>query len=138
MTYTDSEVKNNLPNGVVGGVPVFIPTAGNQLVETPEWQYGLRVAYSVGPFDLGLQGKHVGERFANDINTEVAPDYTTFDLDVRYNLVSLGNGGSYIQFNVINLFDEEYLADISTSTTGSASYQLGAPRTAMVTLRASF
>mgnify|MGYP002652261779 CR=1 FL=1 len=98
----------------------------------------MRVAYSVGPFDLGLQGKYVGERFSNDINTEVAPDYTTFDLDVRYNLGSLGNGGSYIQFNVINLFDEEYLADISTSTTGSASYQLGAPRTATVTLRASF
>lgn len=138
VTYTDSEVKNNLPNGVVNGVPVFIQTAGNRLVETPEWQYGMRVAYSVGPFDLGLQGKYVGERFSNDINTEVAPDYTTFDLDVRYNLASLGNGGSYIQFNVINLFDEEYLADISTSTTGSASYQLGAPRTAMVTLRASF
>ncbi|PWQ83617.1 TonB-dependent receptor, partial [Stenotrophomonas maltophilia] len=88
VTYTDSEVKNNLPNGVVNGVPVFIQTAGNRLVETPEWQYGMRVAYSVGPLDLGLQGKYVGERVSNDINTEVAPDYTTFDLDVRYNLAS--------------------------------------------------
>ena len=76
VTYTDSEVKNDLPNGVSGGVPVFIKTAGNRLVETPEWQYGLRIAYSVGPFDFGLQGKHVGDRFSNDINTEVAPSYT--------------------------------------------------------------
>jgi iron complex outermembrane recepter protein len=98
----------------------------------------MRVAYTVGPFDLGLQGKRVGDRFSNDVNTEVAPGYTTFDLDVRYNLASVGNGSSYIQFNVINLFDTEYLADISTSTTGTASYQLGAPRTAMVTLRAAF
>ncbi|WP_341023058.1 TonB-dependent receptor [Brevundimonas diminuta] len=139
VTYTDSEVKNDLPDGFdKDGKPKFIKTAGNRLVETPEWQFGARVAYSVGPFDLGLQGKYVGERMSNDINTEVAPDYTTFDLDVRYNLASLGAGGSYLQLNVINLLDEEYLADISTETTRAAQYQLGAPRTAMITLRASF
>ena len=43
-----------------------------------------------------------------------------------------------MQVNVTNLFDEEYLADISTSTSGAAQYQLGAPRTAMVTLRTAF
>ncbi|GAA0383495.1 TonB-dependent receptor [Brevundimonas terrae] len=138
FTYTDSEVKNDLPNGIKDGVAQFIPTAGNQLVETPDWQFGGRVAYTIGDFDLGLQGKYVGERFANDINTEVAPDYLTFDLDVRYNLKALGKGNSYLQLNVINLFDEEYLADISTQTDRAASYQLGAPRTAMITLRASF
>lgn len=138
VTYTDSEVLSDLPNGVVAGVPVFIRTAGNQLVETPDWQYALRATYSIGPIDLGLQGKYVGERFSNDINTEVAPDYTVFDLDIRYNLASVGAGGSYVQLNVVNLFDEEYLGDISTSTTGNASYQLGAPRTAAITLRATF
>jgi len=139
FTYTDTEVKNDLPNGVDGnGNPVFIKIAGNQLVETPEWQFGGRIAYSIGQFDLGLQGKYVGSRFSNDINTEEAPEYTTFDMDVRYNLASIGAGGSYIQLNVINLFDEEYLADISTNTTGTGQFQLGAPRTAMVTLRASF
>lgn len=139
FTYTDSEVKNDLPNGTDGnGNPIFIKIAGNQLVETPDWQFGARAAYTIGKFDLGLQGKFVGERFSNDVNTEVAPDYLTFDLDVRYNLASVGAGGSYIQLNVINLFDEEYLGDISTSTTGTAQFQLGAPRTAMVTLRASF
>ncbi|HRL24923.1 MAG TPA: TonB-dependent receptor [Brevundimonas diminuta] len=139
VTYTDSEVKNDLPDGLdSNGKPKFIKISGNRLVETPEWQFGARVAYSVGAFDFGLQGKYVGERMSNDINTEVAPDYTTFDLDVRYNLASLGAGGSYLQLNVINLLDEEYLGDISSSTTGTAQYQLGAPRTAMITLRASF
>jgi len=139
FTYTDSEVKNDLPDGLNDdGTPKFINVAGNQLVETPEWQFGGRVGYTIGDFELGLQGKYVGERFSNDVNTEVAPDYLTFDMDVRYNLKALGNGNSYLQLNVINLFDEEYLADISTSTAGSAQYQLGAPRTAMITLRASF
>ena len=58
--------------------------------------------------DFGLQAKHVGDRFSNDINTEVAPNYTTADLDIRYNLANVGNGSSYIQLNVINLFDEKY------------------------------
>lgn len=138
-TYTDSEVQNDLPDGTnPDGTPRFIRIAGNQLVETPEWQFGGRIAYSIGQFDLGLQGKYVGSRFSNDINTEEAPEYTTFDLDVRYNLVSAREDGAYIQLNIVNLFDEEYLGDISTSTTGTAQFQLGAPRTAMVTLRAAF
>ena len=138
VTYTDSEVKNDLPNGTSGGVPVFLPTAGNQLVETPEWQYAVRADYSIGNFDFGLQGKYVGERFSNDINTEVAPDYMVWDLDARYTLRAIGADNWWIQVNVTNLFDEEYLGDISTSTSGNAQYQLGAPRTAMVTLRATF
>ena len=133
FTYTDSEVQNDLPSS--GGA--VVPTAGNDLVETPDWQFGFRADYEIGDWNMGLQGKYVGERFANDINTEVAPDYTTWDLDIRYNLNGLGNG-SWLQLNVVNLFDEEYLADISTSTSGSAQYQLGAPRTAMLTLRAAF
>ncbi|WP_339930953.1 TonB-dependent receptor [uncultured Brevundimonas sp.] len=138
VTYTDSEVQNDLPNGVVGGVPVFLPTAGNQLVETPDWQYAMRADWKLGDWDLGIQGKYVGERFANDINTEVAPSYTLWDLDVRYTFNSIGAPNWWMQVNVTNLLDEEYLADISTSTSGSAQYQLGAPRTAMVTLRTAF
>lgn len=134
FTYTDSEVKNDMPGTAPGSV---VPTAGNQLVETPDWQFGFRADYEVGDWNLGLQGKYVGERFANDINTEVAPDYVTWDLDVRYRLNGLGRD-SYLQLNVINLFDEEYLADIATSTTGAGFYQVGAPRTAMLTLRAAF
>jgi len=138
VTYTDSEVQDDLPNGTSGGVPVFLPTAGNQLVETPEWQYAARADWKLGNLDLGLQAKYVGERFANDINTEVAPSYTLWDLDVRYTLDAIGAPEWWMQVNVTNLFNEEYLADISTSTSGSAQYQLGAPRTTMFTLRTAF
>ena len=123
FTYTDSEVKNDLPDGFnPDGSPKFIKIAGNQLVETPDWQFGARAAYTIGQFDLGLQGKYVGERFSNDVNTEIAPDYLTFDLDVRYNLASVGAGGSYIQLNVINLFDEQYQTARGYSTSGRAFY----------------
>ena len=46
--------------------------AGKMLFETPEWQYGLRAQYELADFVFGLQGKYVGERFANDGATAMA------------------------------------------------------------------
>ncbi len=143
-SYIDTEVQG----GVAGSGTGAVSLAGRELVETPDWQAALRANYVLrdvnlfgvrfGDFQLGGTFKYVGERFSNDINTEVAPDYTTVDLDVRWDLDSLGWDDSYLQLNVVNLFDEEYLADISTSDTGSAQYQVGAPLTVMLTLRARF
>ena len=135
VTYTDSELQENLPNGAGGAV---LLTKGNQLVETPEWQYALRADYTLGDWDFGLQNKWVAERFTNDVNTEIAPQYQVWDLDVRYTLNAINAPNWWVQANVTNLFDEYYLADISTNTTGTAVFQLGAPRTAMLTLRTEF
>ncbi|MNE34181.1 Fe(3+) dicitrate transport protein FecA precursor [compost metagenome] len=139
-SYLDSEIKDDLLKGVDGnGDPVFIPTAGKMLFETPKWQYGLRAQYEISDFVFGLQGKYVGERFANDINTEVAPDYTVFDLDLRYTPSWLTVADTYLQMNVTNLFDERYLADIRTFDPDSAgTYHVGAPRTVMLTLGVAF
>ncbi|MNL73876.1 hypothetical protein D3C87_1994050 [compost metagenome] len=59
------------------------------------------------------------------------------DLDVRYDLGFI-NDGMYVQVNVSNLFDEEYLGDISTADTGNRTANLGAPRSAVATLRMTF
>ncbi|HEY1224983.1 MAG TPA: TonB-dependent receptor [Brevundimonas sp.] len=138
VTYTDSELQEDLPNGLSGGVPVFLATKGNELVETPKWQYAMRMDWSVGDFDLGLQGKWIDDRFTNDVNTEIAPRYEVWDFDARYTLTSIGAPEWWVQLNVTNLFDEYYLGDISTNTTGTGVFQLGAPRTAMLTLRTEF
>ncbi|WP_396594322.1 TonB-dependent receptor [Brevundimonas sp. R86498] len=137
-SYVDSEVQNDLPNGIVNGVPQFIATAGKTLVETPEWQFGFRADYRIGDFALGLQGKHVGERFANDINTSIFPEYQVWDLDARYDLPQIRNGDTWIQLNVTNLFDERYLANINTSDTGLGTGNPGSPRAFMFTLHAAF
>ncbi len=132
ISYTDSELQNNLPGQVQG--------AGNRLPGVAEWTYAARAEYEIGPFTFGLQGKFVGERFANDFNTETAPEYVTFDLDARWDLGdALRNQNTYLQLNVINLFDEEYLSTISTGTNGGTGfYSLGAPQTVTLTLRAEF
>jgi iron complex outermembrane receptor protein len=123
--WTDSELK----------------TTGASVVDTPDITLTARGEYNIGPVTIGAQARYVGERFANDANTEVAPDYTTVDLDARFDLSDfIGVGeGAYLQLNVINLFDEEYLSQMSSGTgTGTALYNIGAPQTFMLTMRAEF
>lgn len=132
LAYQQSELQSNLPGQTVG--------AGNAIPGSAEWTFAARAEYAFGAFTLGVQGKHVGERFANDFNTEVAPEFTLVDLDMRYDLSeTLGNERTYLQLNVTNLFDEEYLSTISTGANGGTGfYGLGAPQTVTLTLRAEF
>lgn len=127
---TNSELKNNLPGQVVG--------AGNQLVETPEWTLAARGEYEVGPFTLGLQAKMVDRRFSNDFNTEVAPSYSLVDFDARVELPWV-NEQTYLQLNIVNLLDEEYISTISSGANGGTGFfGVGAPQTTMLTLRTGF
>jgi iron complex outermembrane receptor protein len=134
-SYIETEVKSNLPNGTGG---VIIATKGKELVEVPKIQAGLRAQYKIGDFRFGLQGKRVGERWSNDVNTEKSPGYSLWDADIRYTLPQLGGAKSSLQLNIKNLLDEKYLGDIGTVQTGAASYQPGFPRAVVLTLRAEF
>lgn len=132
LAYTQSELQNDLPGQTVG--------EGLALVDSPEWTVAARGEYEIGAFLLGLQAKWVDERFSNDFNTEVAPSYTTVDADVRVDFGQyFRNQSTYLQLNVINLFDEEYISTISSGVNnGTGFFGLGAPRTVMVSLRAEF
>ena len=156
VSYTDSELKENLPLGLVGSTVTLLPTAGKKLVETPEWMFGSRIEYSFDNITLGLQSKYVGKRWATDVNDDYAPAYFTVDASVRYDFADDGNG-AYIQLNAINLFDRGYLANISSTNNavtiadvnpdplvttvrnGSApNFSIGAPQTFQVSLGLQF
>ena len=181
-SYNESELQDNLLVGnfnctsatqVVGttpvcpvtpaftAIPLFLPTKGKTLVETPDWTFSARGDWDVTEdLSVGLQAKYVGERFATDVNDEVSDSYVVADLDVRYDLTDrLGIRGAYVQLNINNLFDEEYLGNISTGNnalsyvattdprvpaatanrTGFArTYSLGSPRNAQITLGMKF
>jgi iron complex outermembrane recepter protein len=153
--YTDSEVQDNLqtgvdadgPDNILGGIgaaddnaPIFAATAGKQLVETPDWTTALRLEYDNGPFTIGLQGRYTGDRWATDVNDQVAPSYTVFDLDARFQFVE----NASLQLNVLNLFDEDYFgsfgSQVATTGPGAATvrYNRGAPRTVLLTLGLEF
>ncbi len=140
-SYIDSEVKGNVQINAT----TTLPTAGKQLAETPEWQYGYRAEFNLGPASLGLQYKHVGSRFATDLNDIQVPGYDLFDVDARISLADFGLEKTYFQINVINLFDEKYLGNISTQIAAppnpggaNPTFGIGSPRTVLGTLRVGF
>jgi iron complex outermembrane receptor protein len=143
-SYNHSKVKNNVPFNAT----VLIPTAGKKLVETPDWTYGARAEYKFGGLTVGLQGKYVDDRFATDVNDQIAPSYTVFDADARYTFQAWGKD-TFVQLNAINLTDKDYFGSIATSrfsadTTklygqaGPPLYAIGAPRTFQITMNVTF
>ncbi len=181
-SYNESELQDNLfvgnfscttANQVPGStpacatapastlIPLFLPTAGKTLVETPDWTFSARADWDVTEnLSVGLQAKYVGERFATDVNDEISDAYTVADLDVRYDLTdTFGIRGAYVQLNVNNLLDEDYLGNISTGANAlpvvrttdprvpvanataagfGRTYSLGSPRNVQVTLGLKF
>ncbi|MDB5431541.1 MAG: TonB-dependent receptor [Caulobacter sp.] len=174
-SYTHSELQDNLLAGTVTvaganpvfptvGTQIFIPTKGKKLVETPTWTFAARGEWDITSWaHFSLQGKYVGKRAATDVNDEYAGAYTVWDTDLRIDLPwvdeAISGKGSYLQFNVTNLFEEGYYGSISSGTalnpvagvigtsvpagsgmvfTNSSFYQIGAPRTFQVTLTAKF
>jgi iron complex outermembrane receptor protein len=152
VSYTNGELETDIPLSAT----TFLPTTGKKLVETPEWTAGFYVRWAATEnLSLTFEGKHVDDRFSTDVNDEKTPAYDLYKLGARYDLPFLGDNGSYIQLNVINLFDKEYLGNISSrnnamtvdvdpgpgvvNRSGSApSYSVGAPRTVQLTFRANF
>jgi iron complex outermembrane receptor protein len=122
-SYIDGKLKDNIPLGTsvvgvngatVGGQPIVANTAGKKLVETPTWQYGYRASVNFGPLTIGGNYKHVSSRFATDVNDVKVPGYDTFNADVRFSLKQYGLEKSFIQLNVVNLFDYQYLGSINS------------------------
>lgn len=161
VTYTDSEVQSDLPQAKVTvakgtdkvGDTLYIPTAGKKLVEVPEWMFNFGGTYDISKeLSLTLIGKYVGERFVSDVNDATSPRYTVWNGSLRY-YVPFFKQGSFLQLNAINMFDEKYYGNLSTvsntkllatpsgttiRTAQTPSYNVGAPRTVMLTLSTKF
>jgi iron complex outermembrane receptor protein len=143
-TFTDSELQDNYVYNAAGAQ---LQTKGKKQVETPEEMFALRASYKFNEvFSAGVQGKYTGERWVTDVNDLKVDAYTVVDLDARFDFATFGLDGTYMQFNVTNLFDEDYYSTLGTrasATPGALGYSLpfagvGAPRTVMATLRYSF
>ncbi|WOB79298.1 MULTISPECIES: TonB-dependent receptor [Brevundimonas] len=143
LSLLESELKDNVN---ISSTLVAL-TKGKEVVETPKETLGLRIAYDFNPvFSAAIQGKYVGERWVTDVNDQKVDAYTVVDLDARFDFAPLGLQGTYLQFNVINLFDERYYGSLGSTTSsvvGGAGYSrpfanIAAPRTVMASVRYAF
>ncbi len=145
VSYNGSEVQSDITiNGTATGVA---PTKGKEVVETPEWSWSSRVEFKPMTWlQFGAQIKFVGDRWVTDVNDQKVDEYSVVDLDAKVRLDDVGFEDSYVSFNVINLFDKDYLGSIgsqTSSTVGTAGFgtpfaNIGAPRTYTVTLRTAY
>src|SRR6185295_6406278 len=128
VSYAKTELQDNLPYGPTPGanpVQQFLPLKGNELVETPQWQFALRADWPIiEDLHVGLQGKWVDERFSTDLNDETTPAYTVVDLDASYRFLMGDHQSLQLQLNVTNLLDEEYYGTISSGVGGSGTAPL--------------
>lgn len=129
---TASYLRSRMQRDIRIDATTIAPTAGKHLVETPAVMLGARLQYRHAGFRLGLQAKHVGRRWANDVNSERTGSHTLFDLDAAWDF-QLSGHASGLQLNVMNLLDKRYPGAISTSIQGAAFYSMGAPRTMQLT-----
>ncbi len=135
-SYARSRVLSDIQTGAA----TFLPTRGKEAVDLPRWTLSGRAEYRIGNLSAGLQAKYVGRRWSTDVNDQAAPAYAIADLDLRYDLDLFGEGRSFVQLNVQNLFDANYLATINSARTAAntPTYYVGAPRTIILALRIAY
>jgi iron complex outermembrane receptor protein len=122
---------------------VMIPAKGKAAADTPDLVIGERVTYKWNNVDLGLQAKYVDKRFVTILDDLAVPAYTTVDADIRFHLDDVTTAGTYLQFNVLNILNEQYIGSIPTgkfTDNSSLAYYSqpfatqGAPRTFQMSL----
>ena len=143
-SFLDSELQDDYQYNSAGAL---LPTAGKELVETPDMMFAFRANYEFNEmFSAGVQAKYTGERWITDVNDLKDDAFTVVDADARIDFSPMGYEGTYLQLNLTNVFDEKYYGGLGTrasATPGQLGYsrpfgQIGAPRTFVATLRMAF
>jgi iron complex outermembrane receptor protein len=138
FAYNHSEYKSNIPYSAT----VVIPTQGKVAADTPLWTVSQRLTYKWNNVDLGVQWKFVDKRFVTLVDDLAVPSYTTIDADIRVHLDDFAPAGAYVQFNVLNILNEQYIGSINVTNSNNSSLQYysepygyqGAPRTFQLSL----
>ncbi len=119
-----------------------LKTEGEQVVDTPEWMVKTGVVWKYGDFEFIPAMRYMGERYGDAEHTEKVDDYVVADFSVNYvnRDVSFADG-LRLSLNLYNLFNTEYVSMINASDDtreGGASYYVGAPFTAVLSIGLEF
>lgn len=137
LSYSRSVFREDVQT--TGGATLSVE--GKQLPDVPKWMGNLGAIWRYSGFSVAPMLQYVGPRWATTTYTERVPGYWLADLTAGYeNKAPWGKWSATV--GVMNLFDRQYIGQISTSevntTANGAIYYPGAPRTLFATLGASF
>ncbi|MEL7729602.1 TonB-dependent receptor [Citromicrobium bathyomarinum] len=135
-SINESEIKDDVQLGAGS----FADTAGKNESGAPLWSVGGRTQYNLGPIEIGIQAKHTGKRYVNDINTAEVGGYTLVDADIRWVIGENPFGDDVaLQLNVTNILDEVYVGGFGGGLTSTSPFvQIGPPRAASISLLFGF
>ncbi|MEI7513991.1 MAG: TonB-dependent receptor [Betaproteobacteria bacterium] len=146
LSYTSSKMQSDMRTAA----NTYEATAGKQLPDTPEVMSGIRVNYTSGSWYGNWDTKFTGQSYSTLVNDQSVDARAIVNTTLGYRFADAGFFKKpSIQFNVTNLFDQQYVQISSGSgsnfttralgTGGSApAYYVGAPRFAALTFRSEF
>lgn len=136
-TYTDATYRDDVLDGTGA---LVAPTSGKTVVEAPKHLARGELNYDRGDAFGRLAVNYMSKRYFNYLNDRSVSGRLVADATVGYRFGEDKN--LEIQFNVSNLFDEEYIGTInSAGTTNSGDRQtllVAAPRQFFATIKAGF
>lgn len=119
-----------------------LATKGKQIPNTPQEMLKLGITYVWNGIALTPTFRYIGERYGDAANTQKISGYTATDFTAAYNIQKMfGLEEATLKAGVINMFDKQYVSEISpndTDLSSTATYYVGAPRTFIGTVAVKF
>lgn len=119
----------------------ILPVEGRQLPDVPKWMGNAGVVWRHQGFTVAPMLQYVGPRWASSTYDQRVSGYWLADLSMGYETRTTW-GKWMVSAAVMNLFDRNYIGQISTSevntTANGAIYYPGAPRTFVASVGVGF
>ncbi|MFZ5758861.1 MAG: TonB-dependent receptor [Thermodesulfobacteriota bacterium] len=119
-----------------------LATAGNQVVDTPEWLVKSGVIWRRGPFEVVPMARYIDNRCADVENRQQVDSFVVVDCRLSCLLPPLpGFRETKLAVEFKNIFDKKYVAVINASDDarqGAATFYPGSPLSAFASLSLLF
>jgi iron complex outermembrane receptor protein len=133
-TYTDATYRDD----VVDGKGVVTALKGKTVVDAPKHMIKGALNYDNGSAYANFSLNYMSKRYFNYLNDRSVDGRLIADFTLGYRLEE----NLEFQFNVSNLFDEQYIGTVNSAGTGNSGDRqtllVGAPQQAFITLKAGF
>jgi iron complex outermembrane receptor protein len=124
------------------GVSTTVAAKGKQLPDRPKVYGNVSAVYDLNGYKIAPVVRYLGSRYADVLNQYSVDATWLADLSVSKDVVMGGGHTLRFSLSAMNLFDEKYIATISTSdvntTQTGPTYLVGAPRSVFASAQYTF